>query len=140
MNLRLHVFSPSDQTASAHRAAIVLFFGGGRTSGSIAQFVPQARHLAGRGMVAVVADYRVRARHGSSPYQSIADAKSAMRWTRSHGGHAWHRHPDRIAAGGGSSGGHLALATAMIEGFDEAAEDLAVRSTPNALVLFNPPL
>src|SRR6187402_2070223 len=52
-------------------------------------------------------------------------------------GHAWHRsRPHRGRRR--SSGGHLALATAMIEGFDEAAENLAVRSTPNALVLFNP--
>jgi acetyl esterase len=137
VDLRLHAFTPPNHSASDRRPAIVLFFGGGWTQGSITQFVPQARHLAGRGMVAIVADYRVRGRHGTSPYQAIADAKSAIRWTRSHAT-TLGVDPDRIAAGGGSAGGHLALTTAMIEGFEETTENRAVRATPDALVLFNP--
>ena len=80
VDLRLHVFTPPGQRPGDRRPAIVLFFGGGWNQGSIMQFVPQATHFASRGMVAIVADYRVRFRHDSTPYQSIADAKSAMRW------------------------------------------------------------
>src|SRR3989442_543708 len=80
----------------------------GRTSGAVGQFVPQSRYLAERGMVAIVADYRVFARHATSPFEAIADAKSAIRWVRSHA-KALHIDPSRIAAGGGSSGGHIAL-------------------------------
>jgi acetyl esterase/lipase len=137
VELRLHAFAPANHSPAERRPAIVLLFGGGFAQGSIVQFVAQARHLAQRGMVAIVADYRVRGRHGSSPYQAIADAKSAIRWIRSHAT-SLGIDPDRIAAGGGSAGGFLALTTAMIDAFDETTEDQAVRSTPNALVLFNP--
>jgi acetyl esterase/lipase len=45
--------------------------------------------------------------------------------------------PKRIAAGGGSAGGHLAAATGLVPGFD-ADEDKSVSSVPDAMVLFNP--
>ena len=45
---------------------------------------------------------------------------------------------DKIAAGGGSAGGHVAAATATAVGFEGEGEDLEVSSRPNALVLFNP--
>lgn len=48
--------------------------------------------------------------------------------------------PKRIAAGGGSAGGHLAACTAFISEFDEPSEDKSISPNPNALVLFNPAL
>ena len=62
--------------------AIVFFFGGAWTNGIVGQFVPQAKHLAERGMVAIVADYRVFSRHATTAFEAIADAKSAIRWVR----------------------------------------------------------
>lgn len=134
--LRLHVFAPS-AAGSAELPAVVFFFGGGWTNGNVGQFVPQSRYLAGRGMVAIVADYRVFARHATSPFEAIADAKSAIRWVRSHAKEL-HVDSSRIAAGGGSSGGHLAVSTAVLEAFDQPGEDISVSSKPSALVLFNP--
>ena len=46
--------------------------------------------------------------------------------------------PGRVAAGGGSAGGHLAAATAFVEGFDDPADDQSVSPKPDALCLFNP--
>ena len=46
--------------------------------------------------------------------------------------------PDRIAAAGGSAGGHLAAVTANIDLFDNKNEDLSVSSKPNLLILYNP--
>ena len=47
--------------------------------------------------------------------------------------------PKRIAAGGGSAGGHLAAATATLKvPDDESAQERATSSRPDALVLFNP--
>jgi acetyl esterase/lipase len=46
--------------------------------------------------------------------------------------------PNRIAAGGGSAGGHIALSAAVFDRFDAVNEDRSVSSRPNALVLFNP--
>ncbi len=135
-NLRLHVYGDVRKSATPS-PAIVFFFGGGWTIGSVLHFVSQAKHFAQRGMVAIVADYRVFTRHNSTAFQSMADAKSALRWVR---GHAKELgvDPNRIVAAGGSSGGHIALSTAVFDTFDEAGEDNSLSSKPNALLLFNP--
>jgi acetyl esterase/lipase len=134
--LRLHVFT-SQSGKSTSKPAVVFFFGGGWTTGTVTQFVPQAKHLAARGMVAVVADYRVFGRHQTSPFEAVADAKSAIRWVRGHAPELG-VDPSRIVASGGSAGGHLALSAATLDGFDEPGENTKVSSEPNALVLFNP--
>jgi acetyl esterase/lipase len=137
--LRLHVFNPPNHSPSARRPAILFFFGGGWNGGTVVQFVPQAKHLAERGMVAIVADYRVFRRHKTTPFESMADARSAMRWVRSRPNELG-IDPDRIAAGGGSSGGHLALSTAVFGGVDEPGGARGISARPDALVLFNPPV
>ena len=121
------------------RPAIVFFFGGGWTNGTIKQFEPQANHLASRGMVAARADYRVKSRHDVTPKQCVEDAKSAVRWLRQNAAKLG-VDPDRIVAAGGSAGGHIAACTALAPGLDADGEDAKVSSVPNALVLFNPVL
>ncbi|MBI5694080.1 MAG: alpha/beta hydrolase [Verrucomicrobia bacterium] len=138
VKLTLHVFEPATGP-KADRPAVVFFFGGGWTNGSPAQFERQCRHLAARGMVAITADYRVGSRHGVKPTACLADAKSALRWVRAHAARLG-IDPKRIAAGGGSAGGHLAAATATVPGFDDPADDRSVSCLPNALALFNPAL
>jgi acetyl esterase/lipase len=137
--LNLYIFSPEKRVESAARPAIVFFFGGGWTSGSPQQFEFQCRYLASRGMVALTADYRVKSRHDVKPVQCLADARSAIRWVRANAARLG-IDPDRIAAGGGSAGGHLAACTPLIADFDEPGEDKKIRAEPNALVLFNPAL
>ena len=132
--LRLHVF---DCGSGRDRPAIVFFFGGGWTGGDPQQFFPHCQHLAAQGMVAISAEYRVRSRHGTTPFECVADGKSAVRYLRSHAMELG-IDPQRIVAGGGSAGGHVAACTATIEKYDEATEDQSIASTPNALVLFNP--
>ena len=117
--------------------AIIFFFGGGWKSGSVDQFKPHAEFFAERGMIAIVADYRVEKRQGTTPFEAVKDAKSAIRFLREHACEL-RIDPDRIVASGGSAGGHLAAATGMIPGLEEVDEDLTVSSKPNALVLFNP--
>ena len=136
VTLRLHVFQPHGVRPEPD-PAIVFFFGGGWRQGSVGQFVPHAEHLANQGMVAIIADYRVLFRHGSTVAEALSDAKSAIRWVRAHADELG-VDPDRIAAAGGSAGGHLAAGTAAITGFDTPGEDLSVSSQPDALVLFNP--
>jgi len=80
--LRLHVFNPPRDVATDKRAAIVFFYGGAWARGSIEKFVPQAMHLAQLGMFGIVADYLVFDRHQTSPFEAMADAKSAIRWVR----------------------------------------------------------
>jgi acetyl esterase/lipase len=131
--LTLRVFQPSGG-GPPERPAIVFFFGGGWRQGTVEQFVPQCRHLASGGMVALAADYRVRGRHGTTPLEAMADARSAIRWART--GHAeLGIDPDRIAAAGGSAGGHIAACAALIPTPAEPGEDGGVRAEPDALVL-----
>lgn len=135
--LRLYVFKPTDDHGDEPRPAIVFFFGGAWTAGRITQFVPQSHYLASRGMVAIVADYRVSLRHGSTWFESVSDAQSAVRWVREHAAELG-IDPDRIVASGGSAGGQLAAAAALVE--EEGPEAASVSAKPNALVLFNPAL
>lgn len=116
---------------------MIFFFGGGWNGGTVEQFRPQAEYFASRGMITVLADYRVKSRHNTTPYEAVADAKSAIRYLRLHAAEL-NVDPDRIVASGGSAGGHLAAACGNLPGLDEPGEDLSVSSKANALVLFNP--
>jgi acetyl esterase/lipase len=136
-DLEIEVFFPPGWTAADQRPAIVFFFGGGWTHGNRSQFATQSRYLASRGMVAATADYRIKSKHQATPEQSVEDAKSAVRWMRSKAGELG-IDPHRLAAGGGSAGGHLAASTALCPGLDAKGEDVSISSRPDALVLFNP--
>ena len=139
VDLKLWIFNPSRFSPDAQSPAVIFYFGGGWNGGSPQQFVKHCEYLSARGMVAMVADYRVKSRNNVKAISCVADAKSAIRWLREHSGE-FGVDPERIAAGGGSAGGHLAAATACLTKFDEANENPEISSKPNALVLFNPAL
>ena len=134
--LNLHLFYPPDYDGKNTYPAIVLFFGGGWNGGSASHFFTHASYLSSRGMVVICPDYRTKQTHGALPYQCVEDGKAAMRYVRKNAKKLG-IDPDRIAAGGGSAGGHVATATATLDRFDEG-KDLDVSCVPNALVLFNP--
>lgn len=134
--LHLHVYYPRGWSKHDTRSAIVFFFGGGWVAGTPAQFSPQCAHLASRGMVAITAEYRVRSRHGVHPAECVADAKDALRWVRAHAA-ALGIDNARIAASGGSAGGHVAASTATLGRLPEE-QQAAIDCTPNALILYNP--
>jgi acetyl esterase len=138
-DLYLYIFEPAGREATKEKLpAIILFFGGGWQGGSPTQFEQHARYLAKRGMVAICADYRVAARQKTTPRECVADGKSAIRWVRANADRLG-IDPNRIAAGGGSAGGHVAAAAGMTEGLDDPAdENASISSKPNALILFNP--
>jgi acetyl esterase/lipase len=126
--LKTWIFGESDPKAK--KPAIVFFFGGGWSSGSPAQFENQARHFAKRGMIAITADYRVKSRQGVQVVECVKDAKAAIAWVRENAQRLG-IDPDKIAASGGSAGGHLAACTGTISGFGSDER-------PNAMILFNP--
>lgn len=126
--LKLWIFGESDPKSP--KPTIVFFFGGGWNSGSPEQFESQARHFAKRGMIAITADYRVKSRHGVQVVECVKDAKAAIAWTRENAQRLG-IDPNKVAAAGGSAGGHLAASTGTISGFGSDER-------PNAMVLFNP--
>jgi acetyl esterase len=135
-DLRLHVFTPSS-SSPAPRPAVVFFFGGAWMIGTVTQAAPEARYVASRGAVSILVDYRTFCRDHVNITDEIADAKSAVRWVRSHAGELG-VDPHRIAVSGGSSGGHLALSTALFKELDEKTENGSVSSKPDLIVLFYP--
>lgn len=137
VTLHLHVFEPEGLKSTDYRSAIVFFFGGGWNGGDPKQFYAQARALADLGMVAFSAEYRVRSRNQTTPFECVKDGKSAIRWVRAHAAELG-VDPGRIVASGGSAGGHVAVCTGIIEDCEEVGEDLEVSSVPNAMILFNP--
>lgn len=117
--------------------AIIFFFGGGWVSGSPKQFEFQAQYFASRGMVVFCPNYRTKNKYNTTPFESVKDAKSAMRYLKIHGQELG-IDTSRILAAGGSAGGHLAACTATITDINEDTDDLSVSTKPYALVLFNP--
>ena len=138
-DLWIYRFDPKGHDAqNDQRPAVVFFFGGGWNGGSVTQFEQHSKYLAARGMVAFVADYRVKTRQKTGPDACVADGKSAVRWIRRNAKRLG-IDPNRIAAGGGSAGGHVAATTGICDGLDDAAEkDSTVSSKADALLLFNP--
>ncbi|MBS1816166.1 MAG: alpha/beta hydrolase fold domain-containing protein [Acidobacteria bacterium] len=137
-DLRLYLHKPANWNTGKPKAAVVLFHGGGWINGSPASFNTQAGRIAADGALAITVQYRLLEKGAKVPPQiCVEDAKSAMRWVRSHAKEL-HIDPNRIAAGGGSAGGYMAAYTAVLTGWDDPQDDLKVSPKPNALVLFNP--
>lgn len=136
--LQLHIEKPADWKPTDKRPAVVFFFGGGWVGGTPEQFRPQSEYFAARGAVGVRVEYRTIAKGDKGPpVVCCADAKSAVRYVRAHAAELG-VDPARIAAAGGSAGGHLAAFTALVKGLDDPADDPAVSSSPDAMLLFNP--
>ena len=135
--LRLFTIKPTGWAAGDRRPGVVFFHGGGWNGGSPEQFFEFGRWLADRGMVVVSAEYRLARRHGTTPFEAVEDAFAAFRFVRGHA-NEFGIDPDRLAAGGGSAGGHLAAALATLDSEKMGAGDPAVDPRPDALVLLNP--
>jgi acetyl esterase len=134
VSLSLSLFEPAGHKPSDRSPAIVFFHGGGWKSGAPSQFFWQSDYLARRGMVAISAQYRLQPK-APSVKDCISDAQAAVAYVRAHAAELG-IDPDRIAAGGGSAGGHLAAATSVLPAFEESSRSCK----PNLLVLFNPAL
>lgn len=137
--LELWVWKPADWKPGDRRSGIVLYHGGGWRSGNPSAFSRQAAKLAERGMVAISVQYRLISQSGVTVPDCVRDARSAFRWVRAHATKLG-LDPDRIAAGGGSAGGHLAAGLVTLNTLDDPKDDLRVSPRPVALVLFNPAL
>jgi acetyl esterase/lipase len=137
--LKIYIHYPPGWKATDSRPAIIFFFGGGWTGGTVAQFEPQAEYFASRGLVAARADYRVKSRDGVTPDKCVEDARSAVRWMRANAKKLG-IDPQKLIASGGSAGGHLAACTMIRNSVEAPGDDLSISTVPQAMVLFNPVL
>jgi acetyl esterase/lipase len=136
--LFIEIHSPATMRLSKVRyPAMVFFFGGGWNGGNRQHFINHAKYFAQRGIVCFLVDYRTKSNSQTTPFESVRDAKSAIRFIRKNAEN-FNIDPTKIIASGGSAGGHLAAATALIKDYNETTDDLSISSVPNALVLYNP--
>ncbi len=135
--LYMEVYYPEKIDTTRKYPAMVFFFGGGWNTGSVKQFEPHAEYFSKRGLVCFLVDYRIKKVHQTTPFESLKDAKSAIRFVRKYAG-KFYVDPAKIIAAGGSAGGQLAAATALIDAYNEDTDDLTISCVPNALVLYNP--
>jgi len=135
--LRVYFAMPPDWSPGDRRPAVVFFYGGGWSGGNVFSFDEQSEYFAKCGVVAGMADYRVRTRHGVTPDKCVEDARSLVRWVRANG-KTLGVDPNRVIAGGGSAGGHIAACTALLDAPDSDTDDLRVSCIPNGLILCYP--
>src|SRR4029450_7368879 len=105
--LEVTVDYPADWKPTDARPAIVFFFGGAWTRGSVEQFSRQAADFATRGMVGIRVGCRIASKHHPEPDAAVEAGRTALRWVRGHANELG-IDPNRIVAAGGSAGGHLA--------------------------------
>lgn len=134
--MRLFVAKPAGWKATDRRPALIFFFGGGWTTGTPANSVFWAQAAAELGLVGIAPDYRTKGRFDTPPQASVADSRAALHWVQEHAAELG-LDPARIAVGGNSAGGHVALWTAITApppGSDPAESP---RLKPAALILFS---
>jgi acetyl esterase/lipase len=133
--VQAHVFLPDELLTGPPRTVVVFFHGGFWDSPMPTQFVPHCLHFASRGAVAVAAETRCGARHGTGPVEAVEDARDLIRWLR-HNADTFNLDPDRVVVGGSAGGAFLALLTAMPRAKAMPPVD-GLDCRPQALVLFS---
>jgi len=134
--MRLHVFKPTRWQAGDRRPAMLFFFGGGWSRGTPEKSAGWAKYAASLGMVGIAPDYRTRERFGTSPLESVADGRAALRWVQDHVGELG-INPAKIVTGGSSAGGHVALWTAIERSPPGSDPKEAPTAKPAAVILFS---
>ncbi|NII26990.1 alpha/beta hydrolase [Pseudoflavitalea sp. X16] len=132
-DLDIHLFLP-DSAAATQRPVIVYFSGGSWTNGSPEWAFYNCAAYAKKGWVAASVEYRLADRQGTTPFEAVKDARSAIRWLRKHA-QEYNIDTHKIVVTGNSAGGHLILATALADKWNESTDDLHYSPTPNLLMV-----
>lgn len=133
-DIQAHVFQPAKSSVEP-RPVVVFFHGGLWDTPTPSQFVPHCLHFASRGAVAVAAETRTSAKHGTGPLEAIEDARELIRWLRFNAD-TFNLDPAKITVGGAAGGAFLALLTAMPKAKDVPPVD-GVDAFPQAVILFS---
>jgi acetyl esterase/lipase len=87
-------------------------------------------------MVGIAPDYRTIGRFNTTPLEAVADSRAALHWVQEHADELG-IDPARIAVGGNSAGGHVALWTAITSAPPGSDDDESPRIKPAALILYS---
>lgn len=126
LDLTVDIFYP--ETRQSAMPAIVLIFGGSWIRGDRSRFYPEAHYFTERGYVVITPDYRVFDRGRVSPRECVSDIVHFWKWLHESAAYLG-VDTDRIALGGGSAGGHLAILAGLKTGV-----------FPKAYIMYNPVL
>ncbi|MBI5381796.1 MAG: alpha/beta hydrolase [Opitutae bacterium] len=138
VELKLDLFFPAGFKASDQRPGLVAYHGGGWAAGSPRSMYPYAGWATDHGMVGISVQYRrFKPKTELTVFECVKDARSAMRYVRSHAAELG-LDPQRLIAIGSSAGGHLAVATALFDEVNDPGDDLKVSCRPDALILLWP--
>lgn len=131
--LEMHLFLPDTNQFKGNRPTIVYFHGGSWSEGKPDWFFGTGEAYTKEGWVAAAVEYRIKGRHGNYPFESVKDAKSAIRWLRKNA-EQYNIDPNKIIATGNSAGGHLAIATTLVGGWDAEIDDIEIDPVPNIVI------
>jgi acetyl esterase/lipase len=133
-NLEIHLFLPENKDVNEKRPVMVYFSGGSWSEGKPDWNFSACQSYSKKDWVGVTIEYRLAYRHGTLPFEAVMDAKSAIRWLRQHA-NEYNIDTTRIVASGNSAGGHLILAAALVENWNEKTDDLRYSPVPNVLLV-----
>ncbi|WP_276483076.1 alpha/beta hydrolase [Paraflavitalea pollutisoli] len=129
-NLDLHLFLPDSIDKSKKYPVMVYFSGGSWTQGNPEWDFYNCAAYAKKGWVSVSVEYRVADRYETTPFEAVKDARSAIRWLRTHAGE-YNIDTHRIVASGNSAGGHLVLTTVLADDWNEKTDHRQYSASPN---------
>jgi dienelactone hydrolase len=135
IELRAYVFFPAENKTAKRHPAIAMFHGGSWSDGYPVTWFPAALYYASRGFVTVSFQYRIQKVHGSTPQESVADAKSAFRWILGNAD-VLNIDPEKIVVAGDSAGAHIALGISLLDGISD--ESPSSRLNPRAVIVLYP--
>jgi len=128
----VRIFEPTSNTPDT-RTAILLIHGGGWNKGNASWMDADAAPYASLGMLALSLDYRLSDGLIVTPFDALADVRTAIRWMRAEA-RRLRIDPTKIAVLGESAGAHLAAAAAVLS--EPYGSDISAK--PNLLILSSP--
>lgn len=131
--LTVHVFSPPGAGGGIH-PAVVIFHGGGWVMGEPSWSFWLVDRYACKGVVTIVAQYRLSDQKTASPAEASDDAMAAIGWTRAHAAEL-NVDPEKVAALGWSAGAHLAASAAVFATDKSQRPDLMALVSPAVSVV-----
>lgn len=132
--LDIHLFLPDSLKEGKRRPVMVYFSGGSWTKGNPEWAFRSCENYARKGWVGVSVEYRLADRQGTTPFEAVLDARSAIRWLRQHADE-YHIDTSRIVGAGNSAGAHLVLATVLADKWNEKTDDLKYSPSVNLLLV-----
>lgn len=131
--LKAYVFSPLEQ-AKTQLPGLVIFHGGGWNMGEPSWAFGLVDRYVCKGLVTIVAQYRLSDSRTASPADAMNDAMVAVKWARTNAS-MLKLDPARIAALGWSAGAHLAASAAVFASDKKQRPDLLALVSPAVSVI-----